>query len=170
MRKGTEELRKFGSFEGGVFRRNDDVEGRRNTDAYQAIWEHVHGRRMDYPKPRYGDPIMLDPANHEWLAVAGMPGVSHKSLGTFTERECAAALVRLAPGATYLAGARGVHLILSGSGAVQKEPFRQMTAFHLGDGETAEIAAREETEFLRLVLPDLSGLKVHQPARIEAAE
>ena len=59
---GTEELKKFGTFEGGIFRRNDDVEGRRNTDGYQAIWEHVHGERMEYPKPRYRDPIMVDPS------------------------------------------------------------------------------------------------------------
>jgi hypothetical protein len=170
VQAGTEELKKFGRFEGGVFRRNDDVEGRRNTDAYQAIWEHVHGRRMDYPKPRYSDPIMVDPANYEWLVVTGMPGVSHKLLGTFTERQCAAALVRLARGAAYQAGSRGVHLMLSGSGVAQKAPFRRMTAFHLDDGETAEIVAREETEFLRLVLPDLAGLEAHRTARIEAAE
>ena len=42
---GREALRKFGSFDGGVFRRNDDGEGRRNTDAYQAIWEHAPMRR-----------------------------------------------------------------------------------------------------------------------------
>ena len=67
---GTEELKKFGTFEGGVFRRNEDSGGRRNSDAYQAIWEHVHGRRMDYPKPRYRDPIMVDPENYDWLPLA----------------------------------------------------------------------------------------------------
>ena len=72
----TEELKKFGTFEGGIFRRNDDSEGRRNSDAYQAIWEHVNGRRMDYPKPRYRDPIMVDPENYEWLPLAGHRGVS----------------------------------------------------------------------------------------------
>ena len=79
---GTEELKKYGTFEGGIFRRNDDVEGRRNTDGYQAIWEHVHGEHMEYPKPRYRDPIMVDPSNYEWLPVAGMPDVMHKPLGT----------------------------------------------------------------------------------------
>ena len=79
---GTEELKKFGTFEGGIFRRNDDVEGRRKTDGYQAIWEHMNGQRMEYPKPRYRDPIMVDPANYEWLPVDGMPGVSEKPLGT----------------------------------------------------------------------------------------
>src|ERR1700724_68779 len=83
---GTEELKKFGTFEGGIFRRNGDVEGRRNTDGYQAIWEHVNGQRMEYPKPRYRDPIMVDPANYEWLPVSGMPGVSEKPLGRFMRR------------------------------------------------------------------------------------
>ena len=112
---GTEELKKFGTFEGGIFRRNDDVEGRRNTDGYQAIWEHVHGQRMEYPKPRYRDPIMVDPAHYEWLPVAGMPGVSQKPLGTLhraamrsDDREACTAARPIAPRRTQrLSGAVG---------------------------------------------------------------
>jgi hypothetical protein len=167
---GTEELKKFGTFEGGIFRRKDDSEGRRNSDAYQAIWEHVNGRRMDYPKPRYRDPIMVEPENYEWLPLAGMPGVSERPLGTFTERQCAAAVIKLVRGASYNAGPRSVYLVLSGSGIVREEPYRRMTAFYLADGESADIVARDQTELLRLVLPDLAGLKTHQPAQIEAAE
>jgi hypothetical protein len=169
---GREALRKFGSFDGGVFRRNDDGEGRRNTDAYQAIWEHAHGRRMEYSKPRYGDPIMVDPANYEWLAVDGTPGVRQKPLGTFTERQCAAMLLELSRGATYRAGPRSVYLMLSGSGIAHDAPYRRLTALHLDAGETAEIVARDETEMLRLVLPDLTGLEAQAPARtqVEAAE
>jgi hypothetical protein len=167
---GTEELKKFGSFEGGVFRRNDDVEGRRNTDAYQAIWEHVHGRLMEYPKPRYREPIMVDPANYQWLADAGMAGVSHKPLGTFTERQCGAMLVKLARGATYRAGSRSIYLVLAGCGLAHAAPYRRLTALHLEVGETLDIVARDETEILRLVLPDLAGLETRQTARVEAAE
>ncbi len=170
VQAGTGELKKFGRFEAGVFRRNDDVEGRRATDAYQAIWEHVHGRRMEYPKPRYRDPIMIDPENYRWLAVAGAPGASEKPLGTFTERQCAASLVKLARGATYRAGARSVYLVLSGAGLVRNEPYRAHTALHLDDGETAEMAAHDDTEILRLILPDLADLDTHRAARVEAAE
>ncbi len=170
VQAGTAELKKFGTFEAGVFRRNDDVEGRRNTDAYQAIWEHVHGRRMDYPKPRYRDPIMVDAENYQWLAVAGVPGVKEKPLGTFTERQCAAMLVKLARGATYRAGERSLYLVLSGSGVAHEASYRRYTAFHLEEGEAADMVAREETEILRLVLPDLAGLQAHQPAQVEAAE
>lgn len=167
---GTEELKKFGTFKDGIFRRNDDVEGRRNLDGYQAIWEHVHGERMEYPKPRYRDPIMLDCANYEWVAVAGMPDVAHKALGSFTERQCAAELIRLSRGAIYRADGRSVYLVLSGSGIAHEAPYRKYTAFHLDEGEQAEIVARDETQLIRLVLPDLSDLQVSRAGQVEAAE
>jgi hypothetical protein len=167
---GTEELKKFGSFKDGIFRRNDDVEGRRNVDGYQAIWEHAHGRRMDYPKPRYREPIVIDPANYEWLPVAGMSGVSHKPLGTFTERQCAVALLKLARGAIYRATGSCVYLVLSGTGIAHDQPYRQFTALHLEDGELAETVARDETQIVRLVLPDLAGLQARQTDHVEAAE
>jgi len=167
---GTEELKKFGTFEGGIFRRNDDVEGRRQTDGYQAIWEHAHGERMEYPKPRYRDPIMVDPANYEWLPIAGTPGVTHKSLGTFTERQCGAELIRLKRGASYRAGERSLCLVLSGAGVVGPEPYRQFTAFHVDEDEHADIVARDDTELVRLALPDLTGLQARRPAQVEAAE
>jgi hypothetical protein len=167
---GTEELKKFGTFEAGVFRRNDDSEGRRSSDAYQAIWEYVHGRRMDYPKPRYRDPIMLDPQNYAWRPLSGMSGVSEKPLGTFTERQCGAALLKLARGAIYRAGERSVYLVLSGTGIAYDGPYRPLTALHLDEGETADLVARDESVVLRLVLPDLAGLPARVSAHAEAAE
>jgi hypothetical protein len=167
---GTQELKKFGTFDGGIFRRNDDVEGRRNTDAYQAIWEHVHSRRMDYPKPRYRDPIMVDPENYDWLSIPGVPGASQKPLGTFTERQCAAVLIKLAPGTAYRAGGRSVYLVLTGVGSVGEQHYRALTAMHLDSGEAVEFVARENTELLRLVLPDLAGVDTKYRAPAEAAE
>jgi len=167
---GTAELKKYGTFEAGIFRRNDDVEGRRATDGYQAIWEHAHGERMEYPKPRYRDPIMVDPANYEWLPFAGQAGVTRRSLGTFTERQCAAELVRLERGAAYRADGRSVYLVLRGAGIVGDATYRELSAFHLEDGERAELVARDDTEILRLVLPDLTGIVERRPAQIEAAE
>src|ERR1700689_5141839 len=134
---GTEELKKFGTFKDGIFRRNDDVEGRRNVDGYQAIWEHMNGIRMEYPKPRYREPIVADPGNYEWLAVAGIFGVSQKTLRPFTERQCAAALIKLARGAAYRAGGRSVYLVVSGAGIAHDGTYRPFTALHLDDGEQA---------------------------------
>lgn len=170
VQAGTEELKKFGVFKDGIFHRNDDVEGRRNVDGYQAIWEHVNGQRMDYPKPRYRDPVMVDPDNYEWVAVHDMSGVVQKPLGTFTERQCGAALIKLTRGATYRAAGRSVYLVLSGSGIADDVGYRRHTALHLEEAEYADVVAREETDILRLVLPDLVGVQAHRPARVEAAE
>jgi hypothetical protein len=124
---------------------------------------------MDYPQPRYRDPIMVDSDNYAWLPLAGVPGAHEKPLGTFTERQCGAALIRVARGATYCAGERSVYLVLAGSGIVHDAPYRQFSALHLEEGETADIVARDESLLLCLVLPDLAGL-AQQPARVEAAE
>jgi hypothetical protein len=158
-------LKKFGSFAGGIFRRNDDAEGRRNTDAYQAIWEHVNGRRMDYPKPRYRDPIMIDPEHYTWLPAAGMRGVSEKPLGSFTERQCGATLIKIARGATFHAAPRSVCLVLAGSGIACEGAYRRLTALHLADGERADVVARDETELLQLTLPDLAELEAQRTPR-----
>jgi hypothetical protein len=113
---------------------------------------------------------MVDPAHYEWLPVAGMPGVTHKPLGTFTERQCGAELVSLKRGATYRADGRSVYLVLSGSGIVQHSSYRPLTAFHLDEDEGAEIVARDDTELVRLLLPDLAGLQERRAAHVEAAE
>jgi hypothetical protein len=125
---------------------------------------------MEYPKPRYRDPVMVDPANYEWLPIKGMPGVSEKPLGTFTERQCGAALIKLARGATYRAGERTIYLVLSGSGIAGNASYRQLTAFHLEEGEETDVVARDETEILCLVLPDLAGMEAPRAAHIEATE
>jgi hypothetical protein len=77
-------------------------------------------------------------------------------------------LIKLARGASINATPRGVYLVLSGSGIVGEVPYRRLTAFHIDVDEAASIAARDETELLCLVLPDLAGLTAH--AQVEAAE
>jgi hypothetical protein len=99
-----------------------------------------------------------------------MPGVSEKPLGSFTERQCGASIVKLARGATYRAGERSVYLVLSGSGIAHDAPYRRYTALHVDGGETADIVARDETQLVRLMLPDLSGVQAPRPAQVEAAE
>src|SRR5205085_2247006 len=40
VKAGMEELKKFGEFKDGIFHRYDGTPGKRNMDAYQAIWEN----------------------------------------------------------------------------------------------------------------------------------
>ena len=167
---GMAALKPFGSFAEGVFRRHEGVPGRRNTDAFQAIWEHVRRRPMVYPEPRYPAPILIDPAHFAWVPLAGSEGVAEKPLGSFTERRTTMRLLRLAPGAAYEAGGRGLYLVASGTGSVAGESFRRLTAVFVERGETARFLAREAAELFHMGLPDLTGLGVQETAGVEAAE
>lgn len=157
---GMEALSKLGTFEKGVFRRNEGVEGKRNMDGFQAIWEYVNGRALEFPKPRYNRPIFMDPDSFAWLPVDGTTGVVEKRLGSFTECSASAALVRLGPGTRYEAGGRAVHYTVSGDGSLAGEALRPLTTLYLEAGEAATLIAGETpVVILRLGLPDLSALE-----------
>jgi hypothetical protein len=172
VQAGMQALKREGEFKDGVFRRRADVEGKRNVDGYQAIWEHANGRPMAYPKPRYPQPIFMDPANYEWVPVEGSHGVSEKPLGVFTERRSEAGFVRLDAGARFTARGKGVYVVTRGSGSVDGQPLRALTTIHVDAGETVTFAAQEETELLHFGLPNLAGLRMpsHEQAHVEAAE
>jgi hypothetical protein len=163
VRAGRTALEAFGTFKDGVFRRHPGVAGRRNTDGYQAIWEHVNGRPMEYPKGRYEKPVFMDSAHFAWVPVAGAPGVADKLLGVFTERRSLVRFVRIDGGAAYELGGRAACLVLAGAGTVAGEPLRRFTAFSLEDGEHARVAAAEEVTLVHLGLPDLTGIARRQP-------
>lgn len=168
-------LKEIGEFKAGVFRRKDDAEGKRNVDAYQAIWEHVEKRPMVYPKPRYEKPIFMDPANWDWVPVEGAHEVSEKPVGVFTERRTQASFLKLAPGATYEGLGRSVYFTISGKGEVSGQPLRALTCVYLDRGERARFTAAEATVLCRFGLPDLTDLRPREDApalalRLHAAE
>lgn len=162
-------LRKVGVFEGGVFRRNAGVEGRKNQDSYEVTWEQVHQRRLVYPKPQYATPIMMDSNNCPPRPLAGAPGVMQKTLGTFTDCEIRAARYYLEPGSSFTATGRGIFLVLSGSGSVEGEPLRELTTLYLDDGETATIEARDATDIVLMGLPSTALLAATAAAAEERA-
>jgi hypothetical protein len=172
VKAGMEELKQEGEFKDGVFRRRADVEGKRNMDGYQAIWEHANGRAMVYPKPRYPQPIFMDPGNYEWVPVAGQPGVSEKLLGVFTERRSEASFYSLDADARFTAQGKGVYVVVRGAGSAGDQPLRSLTTVYLESGETVTFTAREAIDLLHFGLPNLAGLRmpVFDQVAAEAAE
>ena len=168
VKAGMMELAAFGDFTDGVFRRHGDVEGRRNSDAYQAIWEHANARPMTYPSGRYEKPVFMASEHFAWVPIEGMAGVSEKLLGIFTERRSAASLLRIDAGAGLDRIGRSVHLVVCGAGTVAGEPIRALTAIHLEAGESARFQATETITLLCLGLPDLSGLDMLSGAGLMA--
>ena len=177
VKAGMEELKQFGEFKDGVFHRREGVPGKRNMDAFQAIWEHVHGREMHYPKGRYAAPISLDSAHFDWVPVrdakcVGAKGVSEKLFGVWTERRTQAGLFKLDKGARFEAVGHGVYLVLSGAGACTGNPLKRYTTVYVEANERATIEASEETLLLHYGLPDLSDLEAtgHTSGTLQAAE
>ena len=172
VKAGMEELKAVGEFKDGVFHRHDHAAGKRNMDAYQAIWEHVHGREMVYPKGRYHKPIFMDSASYDWAPMKGAKGVHEKLFGVWTERRIEAGLIRLDPGATHEVHGRGIFLVLSGAGACEGEPLQKFTAVYLDQDERTILQASQTTELLHYGLPDLTGMSasVHTSGVMQAAE
>jgi hypothetical protein len=152
------EMKKYGTFDKGVYRRHDGVAGKKNMDSFQAVWEFANKRPMVYPKPQYSDPVLMNSDAFRWQPLAGAPEVEEKALGTFTDCNIRCARYRLSPGASFTGKGRGLFLVLSGKGAVEGKLMRRYTAAYLKDGEQATFRAEETAEILLLGLPDESRI------------
>lgn len=153
---GMEALEALGEFHDGIFRRREGVRGPRNQDAFEAIWEHVSGRRLVYPASEYAGPVMMNPATLEWVPLAGSTNVAQKRLGAFAPNCTAARLLELQAGALLQARGRGVYLALSGTGTVMGEPLRRLTAFYVDADDSAAVHADDRVLILHYELPRLS--------------
>jgi hypothetical protein len=153
-----------------VFRRPKGAPGKRNVDGYQAIWEHVNGQPMVYPKPRYSRPFMMDPTHYDWTPVADATRVGEKFLGVFTERRSTARFLSLEPGATFEGEGRSLYFVTEGDGTVGADPLRRCTTVYLQRGERVTFTARTPVKMLHLGMPDLTGLAARRTEMAAAAE
>jgi quercetin dioxygenase-like cupin family protein len=156
-RQAMEELKAHGTFEKGVFYRSADLQPgqKRNQDAFEAVWEHANRRKLEYPKPRYDEPIMMRPQHFGWCET-GQSGVQIKPLGCFTERQIERSLLKLAHGARASISRRAgrqVGFLTAGSGRADGGELRLYSAFLLNPGEDAVIETHEGLEILLIGLP-----------------
>jgi hypothetical protein len=158
MKEGMEAMKKFGTFEKGVFHlAGDHPPGvRRKRDSYEAVWEHLSGRPLAYPKPRYSEPILMKPKNFDWRDLAGQPDASIKRLGTFSERQIEISMLRIAASGSALIGSRPgtqIGIVIAGTGRIGESELRPHAAFSLDRNERAVLTAVEEIEMLLVGLP-----------------
>jgi len=157
-RQAQRELEAHGRFEDGVFKRErGDAGGRVNQDAYEALWEHTNGRRIEYPRPRLTEPVHFRAANIPWMSVEDQPGASTKELGRFSERGIGITCLRLDAGALYSLPASDHERILffnEGTGTFSSgETWATWDAAHLGNGEAPAMRAADATTAMVLTLP-----------------
>lgn len=148
-------LEKKGRFEKGTLQYID--ENGRSHDEYQAFWNEIRGTTFTYPKPRYNDLVLMNPANFDWVASPDAPGIAHKWLGTFSERETRVGFIRVDEGADLtLEAGRSTRLLFSTKGTFSQDgrDYGQFTAVQVEPGDAPlKLKGSTETELLYVQLP-----------------
>ena len=151
---GVAELRQHGSFEAGIFHRTLADGGRKNQDAYEAVWEHIHGRRMAYPQGEHAQPVFLDPADVAWQDEPGAPAVRRKPLGVFSSRGLRLSVLGVAAGTTAPLAAHAIVFVLHGQGHADRGEWLQHATLRTG-ADAGTITAAQDTELLEISIPPL---------------
>lgn len=129
-------LRESGEFDrqAGSFHWRDG----RVQDSFEAIFEKVTDRPIEYPDPRFHSPVLLRSEHFDWI-LERHDGVSVKPLAIFNAGGPAVRLVRLEPGSSLPAEELSSHqLVVVLEGAVRYEDRRgeQATYFFCPAGST----------------------------------
>ena len=173
VQAGMQALKREGEFKDGVFRRRADVEGKRNVDGYQAIWEHAQ-------RSAHG-------LSQAALPAADLHGSRDLRLGagrgrSRRVREAARRVHGTAQRSRLLQARRRRELHRARQGRLCRhprrrarsaaQPLRALTTVYVDAGETVTFTAQEETELLHFGLPNLAGLRMpaHEQVHVEAAE
>jgi len=147
--------RRDGEFSGGVWRYVDAQGNRRNQDGYEAIWEEVHGRPVEYPAPRYQTPVVMVPDAFAWIPTEE-PGVEAKHLGTFTERRTTVGFLRYAAAARHRVPPRvatELHFVLDGALRAGGRTHGRWSALALAPDDDTTFEAEEPTTTYVIGLP-----------------
>jgi hypothetical protein len=153
FQQGVTELKQYGSFEGGIYRRNNDDDGRRNQDAYEAVWEHIHGRRMEYPKSEHRQPVFLAPADFQWQAEPAMAGVQRKTLGRFSARGTRLSILGAPAGTQLTLAPHSIVFVLQGEGrCADGAGWRRHATLRTG-AAAESVTATQACELLEVQIP-----------------
>lgn len=152
------ELAQLGEFRDGRFYRapapGAEPDPRAQQDGYEALWQHIHGRQVVYPEPRYARPIIMDTQAFEWRQV--QPGVLRKTLGLFTERAIETGQYRLDAGARWEASgwsAPCLMFVLEGGGRSGDVAWNAGAAVELAGGESLVLDSAQGMLLFYAVLP-----------------
>lgn len=158
LNEGYEKISDLGQFERGVFTRKTPDGRVVRKDSYEAIWEHVNGREIRYPAPRYEEPVIMHPENFEWRRTRD-PGFALRHLGTFGERGVAIGQIKGTRGARHLVDEhKSPELLFVAKGAIRdvsaNEVLETHSAFRVDPADTGrEFEIVEDCELFFVLLP-----------------
>jgi hypothetical protein len=105
----------------------------RKQDSAEAIREHLGGRKIEYPKARYDDYVVMHSERYPWMPLDGVSGVEVKHLGYFNELGPNIKLVRIHAGATTLPGTapcQQVRYVIDGEITFQENSYSAISCMY----------------------------------------
>lgn len=157
--RGVDELTASGEFVRGVYKGTSPEGKPFNKDGYEAVWEQVNGRKIEYRKPRYTATIVMNPDAYAWRPLDAEGAVSTKELGSFTERAIDAFLVKISASSKHTVVARPqiqLGFVVDGECEVNGTSLGATAGFELQPGESLDLAAGSESTVLVMTMPDFS--------------
>ncbi|MGH7846435.1 MAG: hypothetical protein ACREQW_14860 [Candidatus Binatia bacterium] len=130
VQKGDQELLALGGkFEKGLFIWPDG----RKQDSAEAIREHLGGVKLEYPKPRYDEYVVMHSEQYVWQALERVPGVLVKHLGYFNECGPNVKMIQVDAGASTPAGTapcQQVRYVVEGEVTFQGESYSAISCMY----------------------------------------
>lgn len=157
-KQGLDDLKaRDGELKNGIWSWVDEKGVHRNQDAFEAVWEQINGRGIEYPSARYQDIILMNPASFSWVPDPEIRGTEWKPLGVFSERLTKIAFARLEPGAHIYLGrepSNEIAFIVQGALSAGGVCHQVLTAFGATPQDAPEILiAEEQTTLFYVKMP-----------------
>lgn len=155
------ELARHGTFDGGVYS-VETTEGRRNRDAYEAIWLHVMGGKLSYAPAAYKAPIVMRPEALAWKGT-DEAGVSRQQVGVFPHRPLEVTGWRIEAEARHTIPplhALRFLLVNEGKGTIDGQALHRWSVVRLLPDETGELIG---TDCFKLIELSVGVLSTERP-------
>lgn len=160
LKPGHEALARHGTFHDGIYTVVDEQGRKHNRDSYEAIWEYLNNKPIEYPNPpRYREPVIIHPQTFRAKQVAS--GVQLRHLGSYTEASTQFRHIVAEAGSRITLGSARQQVIAFLRCGVLSDGRRRYPAYatvYLEAGEEGSLAVDERIELLEVVLPDLIHL------------
>jgi hypothetical protein len=159
-------LKSGGKFENGVYKGFKPDGSPKNKDSYEAIWEEHEGRELEFPPPRYREPVMMLTRNYRFWPDRQRPGIEIKHLGTFSEARTGIRFLRITPGAELPAGIQEdaeLLFLVEGSFSYGSRSLGEGTYLFLPNGvDVKGMRSEQGATFFSITLPMLADLAAAQ--------
>ena len=133
------ELRKLGQFRNGAYFPKPGGR-RKKQDAFEACWEFINNRKLEYPEPRFQRPVFMNTQCFDWRPVPEARGVCQKQLGAF-DLGFGLRHLRIDAGVDFTANGRIILYVLDGNGAAGGKSLSKGDVVYADVMDTANIKA-----------------------------